>query len=144
MLHVAGMADLDGIDRASLGDQGIEASETEQTGHQLIGAGPVIGVLQQDFADGITDIIDLAIVDPSHANKMLGKICLALDAAVRLLGANGHKTFPHQAAQNLGSGDRLIRSERLSWALTAKMDGAIWRISVSVMARPVSKRGVWL
>jgi hypothetical protein len=36
----------------------------------------------------------------------------------------------------------LKRSDRLSWAVTAKIDGAMRRISFSVRARPVSKRAV--
>ena len=63
VLDVTGMANLVGIDGAGLRHQGIEATDTEKPGHQLVGAGSVIGVFQENFANRIPDIVNLAVID---------------------------------------------------------------------------------
>ena len=104
---IAAVAHLHAVDGAGLRDKGVEAADTEQPGHKLIGGGAVIGVAQKDFANRVARPVLLGIVNPAQADQVLGELRLAGVPRMRLLGSDRHEPFGHQPAQNLDRRDRL-------------------------------------
>ena len=73
---VVGMSHPDGVGGACLSDKRVHATNAIEPSHQLIGAGAVIGIFEEDFAQIVTDMIGLAIIDVAQPNEMFGEMGL--------------------------------------------------------------------
>ena len=69
---VAGMSHPNGVDGACLSDKRVHATNAIEPGHQLTGTCAVIGIFEQDFAQIVTDIIDVAIFNIAQPNEIRG------------------------------------------------------------------------
>jgi hypothetical protein len=69
---VAGMSHPNGVDGACLSDKRVHAKNVIEPGHQLTGTCAIMGIFEQDFAQIVNDIIDVAIIDIAQPNEMPG------------------------------------------------------------------------
>ena len=72
--RVAGVANLDGVDGRDPRHQRVQAADAKQAGHQLVGAGSVIGVPQDDLANRVADSVLPRIVEtakPDHVSRVI-------------------------------------------------------------------------
>ena len=103
---VARVAHLAGAQLADLGDHGVEAPNTEQPGHQVVGGAAIIGIFEQHLGHGVADLV-LRVIQPPQPQLVAGEVLPVRQTGHRLLSADHGEAFLGQPAHHLNRGDWL-------------------------------------